>query len=201
MNPTLELLLTRRSVPPRLLSLPAPTPSETATLLTIASHVPDHARLTPWRFIVIDHAGGERLGERIAAVYAADHPDAPPAALEVERGRLVRAPLVIAIVSSPRDNPKAPELEQVLSAGAAGMSLLLAVHAMGYAANWHTEWYATDERITSELGLAEGERVAGFVHIGTAAERPAERPRPALEEVVVRFGAAGLEPYSAAAAR
>jgi nitroreductase len=196
MNPTLELLLTRRSVPPRLLSLPAPTTEEISTLLTVAARVPDHGRAIPWRFIVVDREGGERLGERIAAAYLADHADAPAASLDVERGRLVRAPLVIAIVSSPHEHPKAPELEQILSAGAAGMSLLIAANAMGYAANWHTEWYAYDRRIMAELGLTDGERIAGFVHIGTAVEKPADRPRPALDEIAVRYGSNGLEPLA-----
>lgn len=195
MNPTIELLLTRRSVPPRLLSTPAPTPDEVKTLLTIAAHVPDHGRAVPWRFIVIAPNGGKRLGEMIAAAFLVDHPDAPSTRIDAERARLVRAPLVIAIVSCPHQSPTAPEWEQILSAGAAGMSLLLAANAMGYAANWHTGWYAYDRRILSELGLDNEERIAGFVHIGTPLERPSDRPRPALADVVVTYGADGLAPY------
>lgn len=195
MNPTIELLLTRRSVAPRLLAAPAPTPDEIETLLTIASRVPDHGRAVPWRFIVIAPDGGARLGDLIAAAFVADHPDAPAATIDAERGRLLRAPLVIAIVSSPHENPKAPELEQILSAGAAGMSLLIAANAMGYAANWHTEWYAYDRRFLGELGLTDQERIAGFVHIGTAIERPQDRPRPALDDIVVRYGADGVAPF------
>lgn len=197
MNPTIELLLNRRSVAPRLLSAPGPTLDEVRTLLTIASRVPDHARVVPWRFIVISPAGGAKLGELIAAVFLADHPDSLPAAIDSERGRLLRAPLVIAIVSSPRENPKAPELEQILSAGAAGMSLLIAANAMGYAANWHTEWYAYDRRILGELGLIDEERIAGFIHIGTAIERPGDRPRPVIGDIVVDYGADGIAPFDA----
>lgn len=191
MNPTIELLETRRSVPPRLLVAPAPSDAEIAKLLTIASRVPDHARVVPWRFIVIGPDGGARLGDFIVAAFSADHPDAPAEAVALERNRLLRAPLVIAVVSSTREHPKAPEWEQVLSAGAAAMNLLNAVTAMGYSCNWHTEWYAYDRRFLSELGLAETERIAGFVHIGTAAETPDDRPRPPLADIVQRYGAAG----------
>jgi nitroreductase len=192
MNSTIDLLLTRRSVSPRLLAAPAPTPSEIRTLITIASRVPDHGRVVPWRFVVIGSDGGGRLGDMIADAFRADHPDAPPELLEVERGLLLRAPLVIAVVSSTREHPKAPEWEQILSAGAAAMSLVIAANAMGYGANWHTEWYAYDRRITHELGVADHERVAGFVHIGTPIERPGDRPRPALNDVAVEYGANGI---------
>lgn len=196
MNPTIELLLARRSVAPRLLAGPAPTVDEVSTLLTIASRVPDHGRVVPWRFIVISPEGGAKLGQHIAAAFLADHPDATAAAMDTERGRLLRAPLVIAVVSSPRENPKVPELEQILSAGAAGMSLVIATNAMGYAANWHTEWYAYDRRILNELGLNDEERIAGFIHIGTATEQPGDRQRPLLDDVVVRYGENGLGTFA-----
>ena len=195
MNSTIDLLLHRRSVAPRLLAEPAPSAGQLTTILTAAARVPDHGRAVPWRFIVIRREGAERLGDVIAATYFADHPDAPPTVLETERGRLLRAPLVIAVVSSPHDHPKAPEWEQQLSAGAAAMNLVIAVNALGFASNWHTEWYAYDRRFTSELGLKPDERIAGLVHIGTATEHPMERPRPSLSDVAVTYGAAGVESY------
>jgi nitroreductase len=191
-NPAVDLLLTRRSVPPRLLVAPAPTAEEVTTLLTIASRVPDHGRVVPWRFVVFTRDGAARLGECIEAAFAADHPDAPQATLESERQRLLRAPLVIAVVSATREHPKAPEWEQILSAGAAAMSLVIAANAMGYAANWHTEWYAYDRRVLAELGLASHERIAGFVHIGTPSEPSQERPRPSLDDVVRHYDGTGL---------
>ena len=196
MNSAIDLLLTRRSVPPRLMILPAPTVAEIETMLTIAARVPDHGRATPWRFIVIGPEGGAKLGELIAATYQTDHPDASAATLDVERSRLIRAPLVIAVISHTHEHPKAPEWEQILSTGAAAMNLVLAANALGYSANWHTEWYAYDRRVTSGLGLGETERVAAFVHIGTAAEQTLDRPRPSLADVVVRYGSAGLVSYS-----
>lgn len=187
MNQTIELLLTRRSVPPRLLTFPAPTAEQLTTLLTIASRVPDHGRAVPWRFIVFSPEGAARIGETIAAEYAAHHPDATDAVMESERGRLLRAPLVVAIVARPHEHPKAPEWEQLLSTGAAAMSLVIAANAMGYGANWHTEWYAYDRRVLTAIGLGDKERIAGFIHIGTPVERSGERPRPALEEIVTRI--------------
>lgn len=192
MNPTIDLLLTRRSVPPRLLAAPAPTAGEVRTLLTIAARVPDHGRAVPWRFIVIGPDGGARLGQLIADTFHADHSDATPEALQIEHARLLRAPLVIGVVSSTHEHPKAPEWEQILSAGAAAMSLVIAANAMGYGANWHTEWYAYDRRIMRELGVKDDERIAGFVHIGTPTERPGDRPRPALDDVAVEYGADGI---------
>lgn len=174
---------------------PAPTAAEVETMLTVAARVPDHGRTVPWRFIVIGPEGGARLGELIAKTYQSDHPDANAATLDTERSRLVRAPLVIAVISHAHAHPKAPEWEQILSTGAAAMNLVLAANALGYSANWHTEWYAYDRRITSELGLDDTERVAGFVHIGTAAEQPVDRPRPSLADVVVRYGSCGVVAY------
>jgi nitroreductase len=184
---TITLLQTRRSVAPRLLAAPAPSDAELETLLTIAARVPDHARVVPWRFIIIDHVAGTRLGETIASTYAEDHPEADAEHLASERQRLTRAPLVIAVVSSPREHPKAPEWEQILSAGAVCMNLIIAANAMGYATNWRTEWYAFDRRILDVLGLTPTERIAGFIHIGTATEQPSERERPVLDTIVTTF--------------
>jgi len=195
MNSAIDLLLTRRSVPPRLMIPPAPSAAHVETILTAATRVPDHGRATPWRFIVIGPEGGARLGELIAETYLSDHPDAIPATLDAERARLVRAPLVIAVVAHTHQHPKAPEWEQILSTGAAAMNLVLAANALGYAANWHTEWYAYDRRVTSELGLDASERIAGFVHIGTAVDQPLDRPRPPLGDVVVQYGSAGVVAY------
>jgi nitroreductase len=183
----LSLLTTRRSVKPIELAGPAPSAAEIDTILTIASRVPDHGKLTPWRFIVFADDARLAAGEKIAAVFRADHPEAKPEHIEVERNRLARAALVIAVVSRAGPHVKIPEWEQVLSAGAAAMNVVLAAHALGYAANWMTEWYAYDRRVLDALGLAANERIAGFVHIGRPAQSPTDRPRPPLAEIVTRF--------------
>jgi nitroreductase len=187
MADALELLKTRRSVKPMELTGPGPTASELDTLLTVASRVPDHGKLIPWRFIVFEGDARRAAGEKIAAVFGGERPDATAEQLAFERNRLARAPLVVAVVSRAGPHVKIPEWEQVLSAGAAAMSLVMAAHALGFAANWITEWYAYDRRVLDALGLGPNERVAGFVHIGRPAKPPEDRPRPPLGEIVTRY--------------
>jgi len=187
MQDTISLLSTRRSVKPIELRDPAPSAAEIDTILTIASRVPDHGKLTPWRFILFEGDARAAIGETIAAAFSADRPDATADQIQFERNRLTRAPLVIAVVSRAGPHVKIPEWEQILSAGAATMNLITAVHALGYAANWITEWYAYDPRIRAALGLSDHERIAGFVHIGTPVRPPEDRPRPPLSEIVTRY--------------
>ena len=189
MPDALELLKTRRSVKPMELAGPGPTASEIETLLTIATRVPDHGKLTPWRFIVFEGDARLKVGETIASAFCADHPEATPDQVAFERQRLARAPLVIAVISRARAHVKIPEWEQQLSAGAAAMSLVIAAHALGYAASWITEWYAYDRRVLDKFGVAANERIAGFVHIGRPAKPPEERERPKLTDVVTHFTA------------
>lgn len=187
MPDALTLLTTRRSVKPIELTGSPPSAPEIDTILTVASRVPDHGKLTPWRFIVFEGDARMAIGETIAAAFRSDRPDATADQIEFERNRLARAPLVIAVVSRAAPHVKIPEWEQVLSAGAAAMNLVTAAHALGYAANWITEWYAYDPRILKAMGLSEHERIAGFVHIGKPARPPEDRPRPPLSEIVTRF--------------
>ena len=188
MPEALDLLKTRRSVKPIELVEPGPGGAELDTLLTVASRVPDHGKLTPWRFIVFSGDARRKAGEAIAAIFKADTPQATDDQVAFERNRLARAPLVVAVVSRAAPHVKIPEWEQVLSAGAAAMNLVTAAHAIGYAATWITEWYAYDRRVLDALGLAASEKIAGFVHIGRAAKPPEDRPRPPLSEIVTRFG-------------
>jgi nitroreductase len=184
MPDALQLLKTRRSIKPMELSGPPPTRAEIDTLLAIASRVPDHGKLAPWRFVVFEGDARKAAGEKIAAAFAADRPDATADQLAFERNRLARAPLVIAVVSCAAPHAKIPEWEQQLSAGASAMSLVIAAHAMGFAASWITEWYAYDRRVLDALGLAANERVAAFVHIGRPAKPPEDRERPNLGNIV-----------------
>src|SRR5665647_2900871 len=165
MPDALQLLKTRRSVKPMELTGPGPSKPEIDTLLAIASRVPDHGKLAPWRFIVFEGDARIAAGAVIAAAFTADRADATPEQIEFERKRLARAPLVIAVVSRAGAHVKIPEWEQELSAGASAMSLVFAAHAMGYAASWITEWYAYDRPVLDALGLAANERVAGFAGV------------------------------------
>ena len=187
MPEALELLKTRRSIKPIELTGPGPSAAEIETLLTVASRVPDHGKLTPWRFIIFEGDARHAAGETIASVFRAGNPQASEDQIAFERNRLARAPLVVAVVSRAAPHVKIPEWEQVLSAGAAAMNLVTAAHALGFAANWITEWYAYDRGVLGALGLAANEKIAGFVHIGRPAKPPEDRPRPPLPDIVTRF--------------
>jgi len=189
MPEAIDLLRTRRSVKPIELAGPGPTADELSTLLTIASRVPDHGKLTPWRFIVFEGDARLKAGKKIAEVFRQNRPDATPDQVEAEGKRLALAPLVIAVVSRAAPHVKIPEWEQVLSAGAAATSLVFAAHALGFAANWLTGWHAYDRRVLDALGLAPNEKIAGFIHIGRAGKPPEDRPRPPLDDIVSRYGA------------
>lgn len=187
MPDAIELLKTRRSVKPMELNEPGPSKPQIETLLTIASRVPDHGKLTPWRFIVFEGDARLLAGEKIEQVFKRNNPDATADQMDFERKRLARAPLVVAVVSRAGPHAKIPEWEQLLSSGAAAMNLVVAANALGFAASWLTEWYAYDRGVLDALGLASNEKVAGFVHIGTAATSPGDRERPPLSAVVSRY--------------
>lgn len=188
MNETLKLLLSRRSAKVALLAAPGPSAAELETMLTIAARVPDHKRLVPWRFIVFEGEARARFGEVLAATLAKEDKEPPsPVRLETERQRLLRAPLVVAVVSRVVETPGAPELEQLLSCGAAAYNLCLAANAMGYGTCWITEWYAFSKGVATALGLQANERVAGFVYIGTEAEKQLDRERPVMAQIVSRW--------------
>jgi nitroreductase len=187
MNDSLSRLQQRRSVPARWLGEPGPTPQDIETLLTVAARVPDHGKLVPWRFILIEGEARHRLGETLAAAFQADNPNATAEQLAAERERFSHAPLVVAVVSRVVPHVKIPDWEQVLSAGAVCMNLLNAATALGFGASWLTGWAAFDRRILDVLGLSPTERIAGFVHIGTTKEPQTDRARPNLAEIVTRF--------------
>ncbi len=187
MPDAIELLKTRRS--PRIPDLIEPGPGETeiATLLTVAARVPDHGKLTPWRFLVLKREGRKPLADKLARCFRADHPEATADQIEKEQARFADTPLIIGVISRAAPHPKIPEWGQVLSAGAACMNLVNAAHALGYGANWVTGWAAYDQSCRELLGIAAGERVAGFVHIGTPKAALEDRPRPKLSDIVTRL--------------
>jgi nitroreductase len=166
---------------------PGPTHAQVKSLLTIAARVPDHGKLAPWRFLVFRGDARLRAGEVIARVFANDHPEADAERVLIERNRLARAPMVIAVISRAGPHPKIPEREQLLSAGAACMNLVIAANAMGFATSWLTEWFAYDDRVRARFGLKVAETVAGFIHIGTARTRPSDRVRPVVEDITDYF--------------
>jgi nitroreductase len=184
---TIEFLKTRRSVKPREMSGPGPSPAELETILTIGARVPDHGKLTPWRFIIFEGDAGARAGEVIAKVFAQKNPNAAPSDIDVEKRRLTDAPLVIGVVSFTKPHPKVPPWEQELSAGASAMNIVTAATALGYGACWLTGWFAFDRDVLDGLGLKPDEKLAGFIHIGTPSKPSEDRPRPVLADIVTRF--------------
>lgn len=181
-------LLTRRSVGIAFLREPGPTAAELEQILTIGTRVPDHGKITPWRLVVIEGEARQQAGDKLAEIAAKNNPGLDEASIEIERQRFLPAPLTIGVISSPKDHPKVPEFEQLLSAGNVAFNLLHAAHALGFAATWVTRWYAFDAEAAAMLGAREGERFVGFVHIGTPTAAIEDRPRPALADVVSHWG-------------
>lgn len=180
-------LKTRRSVGIGFLAEPGPSAQELDEILTIGTRVPDHGKLAPWRLVIIDGEARAAAGERLAAIARRNRPELDEAGLEIERRRFLPAPLTIGVLHSPRPNPKAPELEQLLSAGNVCFNLCHAAFALGYAASWVTRWYAFDPEAQQALGARGGERFVGFVHIGTATAEIEDRDRPAVADLVSRW--------------
>ncbi|HWA62402.1 MAG TPA: nitroreductase [Caulobacteraceae bacterium] len=179
----LAFLARRRSASAMTLAAPGPTEAELAEMLRLAARAPDHGKLAPWRFVILD---GEAKAAFVAGLekIAAGREDG--AKLMAKLGKIKAPPLTVAVVS--RATPgEIPEWEQRLSAGAVCTLLTIAAQAMGYGANWITDWYAYDAEATALLGLGDGERVAGYVHVGTTAEAPLERVRPDMAAVVSRW--------------
>ena len=182
----IDFLATRRSVSVKTMQEPGPDREELREMLDAASRVPDHRKLEPWRFVVATGAARERLGEASAERHGELHPDTTEKQTEMERKRFTRAPAVVAVVSSPKECRKGtPVWEQELAVGAVCYNLLLAAKARGWGAQWLTEWLSYDEVVGDALGLKSGERIAGFVHIGTPAlEALSDRPRPDVDAKV-----------------
>lgn len=184
---TLDLLLKRRSGSAKTMTGPGPSARELRTILAAGARVPDHGKLAPWRFILFEGEGRARMGELLVKALLANEPDAGDVRQEIERSRFLRAPVVIGVVSRAKEGIPIPVWEQQLSAGAACYNMLLAATAMGYVANWITEWCAYDARVKEGLGLSPDENIAGFIYIGKAAAPLEERVRPDLDSLITRF--------------
>jgi nitroreductase len=182
--PLIDYLKTRRSTPAFQMREPGPSRGEIESILRLAVRVPDHGKIAPWRFIVYSGDVRERISMQLSAIAKADKPELSEEMIKVEETRFTRAPLVIAVVSTAAPHAKIPEWEQVMSAGAVCLNLLMAANAHGYVSNWLTEWMAFDSRAFPILGVRDGEKVAGFIHIGSTDFPNVERPRPELADIV-----------------
>lgn len=187
LDPVVQFLATRRSSLAVNLDSPGPTREELAQILTIAARVPDHRRLSPFRFVVIEGEQRDLLGNRCLEIALNNNPELPEPLQSIERGRFLRAPTVVAVAYSPKDDGKTPEWEQTLACGACCYNLLLGAKASGFGAQWITEWLTYDRAIAAALGLLDHERIAGFIYIGTNKGALKERARPELSDLVSYF--------------
>lgn len=183
-SPIIAFLSTRKSAPIQEMTEPGPDETQLQTILQIASRVPDHGKLAPWRFILYRGDARIEVGKHLVALAEEREGPLPEGRRQQEATRFSRAPLVIGVVCVPKPHPKIPEWEKFLSAGAAAMNLCLAANALGYATNWISNWYSDDPEGRRLLGLQPEERVAGFVHIGSHTGEIFERPRPDLADIV-----------------
>ena len=181
----LDLLLTRRSGSAKAMREPGPTHEQLAVILKAGARVPDHGKLFPWRFIVFEGEARTRFGQMLGEILDAE--GERERQIDEERKRFLRAPVVVGVISAAREQIKIPVWEQELSSGAVCQNLLIAAHASGFVANWITEWYAYHPKVKERLGLKPGERVAGFIYIGTSAMELEERPRPDMAKIVSYF--------------
>jgi nitroreductase len=182
-QPVLDFLARRRSASAATLTAPGPDEGQLRDLLRLAARVPDHGKLSPWRFIVLSGEAKAAFVARLEGL-AASHAEPEKAAAALFKIRI--PPMTLAVVSRVTEG-KIPAWEQKLSSGAVCVSLLIAAQAMGFGANWITDWYAYDPRVDALLGLQANETIAGYVHIGTAAEAPLERVRPDVEALTTRW--------------
>ncbi len=179
-----DFLLSRRSIVVREMLGPGPTDADLEKILRAGMRVPDHGRLTPWRFKVIRGDAREKLGEILGTAYRKANPDCIDEQIEIEKERFSRAPIVIAVISHTNPQHKIPEWEQILSSGAACQNMLTAALSMGYAAQWITEWYAYNADVKAALGAEQNDRVAGFLYLGTMKDKPTDRERPEYGNIV-----------------
>ncbi|MFP7569281.1 nitroreductase [Marivita sp. S2033] len=181
-EPVLTFLNTRRSRPAKLLRAPAPSRDEIHPMLTAAARSPDHGKLEPWRFIVLQTGALTRLSKSVEKRGIAAN--RPAEDIAKARSQFDDSPLCVAVIEVQKPSDKIPKIEQSYSAGAVCLALLNTALASGWGANWLTGWPAHDAQFCqSELGLGENERVAGFIHIGTATTAPPERPRPDIDAI------------------
>jgi nitroreductase len=187
MSSPIVFLTTRRSVSARFLGPPGPDDDQLRQILTAALRVPDHGKLAPWRFVLLEGERRREAGEGLLAIRQGRGDVLSDEERNAEIGRFTSAPIAIGIVSRAAPHPKIPEWEQQLSAGAVCMNLLNGVHALGFAAQLLTDWLVYDAGARRFLGLEDWERLCGFIHVGTPKIAPTERPRPEPDAVLTRW--------------
>ncbi|MGH6854593.1 MAG: nitroreductase family protein [Aestuariivirga sp.] len=186
----LALLGSRRSAFLKILGEPGPTSAQLTEIFNAAVRVPDHGKLTPWRFILFEGEARVKFGDAMKERWRELHPDHSEEQLNFQRGMLLYAPVAVAVISTAQPHPKIPEWEQILSAGAVCQTILFAATALGVGCAWNTGWIAYDREIAKVMGLATHEKVAGFIYLGTSTAPLEDRPRPDPASLLTRWGQA-----------
>ena len=183
----LSLLKTRKSASAKAMGEPGPTPQQLADILDCAVRVPDHGKLTPWRFILWEGDARAAFGDVMKARWQQLHPEHGEQTLGFVHGLFLRAPTVLGVVSTAAEHPKIPVWEQQLSAAAVCMNILYAATALGVGCQWNTDWVAYDAEIARAMGLAPHEKLAGLIYLGTPAAPLEDRPRPDPMTLLTRW--------------
>ena len=178
-----QYMKTRRSSLSLTLDAPGPDEAQLRSILEIASRVPDHGKLAPWRFELWPMAVREKVHNDLQHLLTSltDLPDREKKSQATQK--LLHAPCVLMVISTAQEHPKIPLWEQQLSAGAACMNTLIAANSLGFEAQWLTAWYVYDDRARGILRLKDGERIAGIIHIGSSSVAKSERPRPEIDSL------------------
>lgn len=184
LSSTAALLATRRSAKARDMVAPGPDAAQLRRILQAAMRVPDHGKLAPWRFVIVEPGRREAFADLLKDAYRAEKPEAGRLELEAMEQFARQAPILVAVLSTPVENSKIPLWEQQLSAGAACMNMLIATHAEGFVGSWLTGWPSYNAEVLASLGGAPQDRIAGFLFLGSPSRDLEERPRPTYEAIV-----------------
>ncbi len=188
LSSVLNFLKTRKSASAKALGAPGPNPAQISEILDIAVRVPDHGKLNPWRFVLFEGEARAKIGQAFAERWKALHPEHGEDSLAFQRGLFQRAPLVIAVVSTAVPHGKIPEWEQLLSSAAVCYNIVLAATALGFDAQWQSDWVAYDAEACAAMGLKGSERISGLIYIGTSTLALEDRPRPDPQTLLTYWG-------------
>jgi nitroreductase len=185
----LSFLKSRKSASAKAMGEPGPSMAQLDEILHVAVRVPDHGKLNPWRFVVFEGAAREEVGKLFAKRWAALHPEHGKESLDFQQGLFTRAPLVVVVVSTAAQHVKIPVWEQQMSSAAVCYNIVLAAQALGFDAQWQTDWIAYDEGAKLAMGVSATENVAGVIYVGTSTVALEDRPRPDVSQLVTKWTA------------
>jgi nitroreductase len=182
----LAFLKSRKSASAKAMTGPGPSKAQIDEILEIAVRVPDHGKLAPWRFIVIEGEGRARIGQGFAEIWAKNNPLHGAESLDFQRGLFMRAPLILVVVSTVAVHAKIPVWEQQMSSAAVCYNAVLAATALGFDAQWQSDWVAYDEGAKAVMGVTPHEKISGIIYIGTSSVPLEDRPRPDVSRLLTR---------------